>query len=433
MGKALGLEHRMAMEHTQITCPKCGTRIDVQDLLSHQIEDEFKKKYDSQRAELLQKYTQEKQNLEAQRAQLEAEKKNQEALIKAEATKKAEADAKALEVRLRAQMDAEYQGKDKAREEELKAKTEQLKEMHRVQTELERIKREKDGLKEQLELENEKKLRAQLEAEREKIQKTERERNELKVAELQKKLDDQTKLTEEMRRKQEQGSMQLQGEVLELAIEDYLRANFPLDTIEEVKKGARGGDCIQIVNTRAYLNCGKIYYESKRTKAFSDNWIAKFKADMQAEEAHVGVLVTEAMPAGMERMGLKDGVWVCTFEEFKALCHILREFVQKLHAAGLAQENKGDKMSLLYDYLVGNTFKMQVEAIVTGFVKMKDELEKERRAMARIWKEREKQIDLITHNTIEMHASIRAIAGSALPAIQQLELGGDQLAIDSDQ
>src|SRR5690606_18145341 len=147
----------------------------------------------------------------------------------------------------------------------------------------------------------------------------------------------------------------------------------------EIKKGARGGDCIQIVNTRSRQNCGKIYYESKRTKDFQPTWIEKFKADMREKGADIGVLVTEAMPTDFDRMGLKDGVWICSYEEFKGLCTVLRESVVQLSLAVSSQENKGDKMHMLYDYLTSNTFRMQVEAIVEGFSQMKSDLESEKR------------------------------------------------------
>jgi hypothetical protein len=216
--------------------------------------------------------------------------------------------------------------------------------------------------------------------------------------------------------------MKLQGEVQELAIEEWLTSKFPLDTIDEIKKGARGGDCIQIVNTHSRQNCGKIYYESKRTKDFQPSWIEKFKADMREKGADIGVLVTEAMPSGMDRMGLYDGIWICNFDEFKGLSGVLRESMIQLNMAVASQENRGDKMHLLYDYLTSNTFRMQVEAIVEGFSSMKNALESEKRSMQRIWKEREKQIDKVITNTIDMHASIRGIAGSAIQPVQALEL-----------
>ncbi|MBK7669414.1 MAG: DUF2130 domain-containing protein [Sphingobacteriaceae bacterium] len=149
----------------------------------------------------------------------------------------------------------------------------------------------------------------------------------LKQKELEKQLEDQKKLVDEMKRKAEQGLTQRQGEMLELEIESWLRAQFPLDTIEEIKKGARGADCLQIVNTREKHNCGTIYYESKRTKDFQQGWIEKFKADMREKGATIGILVTEAFPKDMERMGQREGVWICSFEEFKGLCFVLRETV----------------------------------------------------------------------------------------------------------
>jgi hypothetical protein len=217
----------------------------------------------------------------------------------------------------------------------------------------------------------------------------------------------------------------MQGEVQELAIEEWLSNHFPLDTIEEIKKGARGGDCIQIVNTRTRQNCGKIYYESKRTKDFQPSWIEKFKADMRDKGADIGVLVTEAMPSDFDRMGMKDGVWICTYEEFKALCAVLRETIIKLSSAISSQENKGDKMSMLYDFLTSNEFRMQIEAIVEGFSAMKTALESEKRSMQRIWKEREKQIDKVVTNTIDMYGSIKGIAGNAIQSVKALELPED--------
>ena len=181
-------------------------------------------------------------------------------------------------------------------------------------------------------------------------------------------------------------------------------------------------DCIQIINTRAHQNCGSIYYESKRTKDFQLGWIEKFKADIREKGANIGVLVTDAMPSGMERMGLKDGIWICSLEEFKGLSAVLRESIIQISNAIASQENKGDKMHMLYDYLTGNTFKLQVEAIVEGFTQMKIDLDSEKRAMQRIWKQREKQIDKVTVNTIDMHASIKGIAGNAIQAVKALEL-----------
>jgi hypothetical protein len=310
----------------------------------------------------------------------------------------------------------------KSMQEELNEKSQQLKELNRAKADIEKLKREKDEMKETLEAESQTRLNEIISLEKEKIKRVEEERNEMKMRELMKQLEDQKKLTSEMRRKQEQGSMQMQGEILELAIEEWLTTEFPLDTIEEIKKGARGGDCIQVVNTRDVLNCGRIYYESKRTKEFQANWIEKFKNDMREKGVEIGVIVTEAMPAGMDRMGQMNGIWICKFEDFKSLAAILRESLIRVSLALVSQENKGDKMTMLYDFLTGSEFRMRIEAIVEGFTQMKAGLETEKRAMQRIWKEREKQIEKVVINTIEMYGSVKGIAGSAIQSVAALEL-----------
>ena len=418
--------------NTQIKCPSCGTSIDVQDILAHQLEAEIKQKYQNQLASERQRYEQEQTKLQQEREAFEQKKKQENELFQQRLDNKLREERKAIEDRLKAKLNEEQADQFKALQQELNDKSEQIKDLNRAKADIERLKREKDELKEAVELDLQRKMNEQLLAERERIKKLEEEKNELKLRELQKQLDDQKKLTEEMKRKQEQGSMQLQGEVQELAIEEWLSAQFPLDSIEEVKKGARGGDCIQVVNTHSRVGCGKIYYESKRTKDFQPSWIEKFKADMREKGADVGVLVTDAMPAGLERMGIKDGVWICSYEEFKGLCAVLRETVIQIGLAVASQENKGDKMHMLYDFLTSNTFRMQVEAIVEGFSCMKSDLEKEKRAMQRIWKEREKQIDKVVTNTIDMYGSIKGIAGNAIQPVQALELPGHDFLDDED-
>ncbi|MHC1777024.1 MAG: DUF2130 domain-containing protein [Lentimicrobium sp.] len=407
---------------TRIKCPNCGTSIDVQNILAHQLEDEIKQKYQSQLADASRQFAQEQEKLNLAKEAFEQKKKQENELFQDRLEKQLKEDRIAIETKLKAKLAGEQADQFQALQKELNEKSEQIKELNRTKAQVETLKREKAELKESVEAEAQKKLNEILLVEKDKIRKTEEDKNELRFRELQKQLEDQKKLTEEMKRKQEQGSMQLQGEVQELAIEEWLAVQFPLDTIEEVKKGARGGDCIQIVNTRSRQNCGKIYYESKRTKDFQAGWIQKFKADMRDKGADVGVLVTEAMPAGYARMGILDGVWICTYEEFKGLCTVLRESVIQLSTAISSQENKGDKMHLLYDYLTSTTFRMQVEAIVEGFSSMKIALDSEKRSMQRIWKEREKQIDKVITNTIDMYGSIKGIAGNAIQAVKALEL-----------
>jgi hypothetical protein len=336
-------------------------------------------------------------------------------------------ERKLIEEKINLKISSEKADEMELLQKELNEKSNALKEFSRTKAEIEKLKREKEELKEAIEAESQQKITQLILEEKEKIRKAEEDRNELRVKELVKQLEDQKRLTEEMKRKQEQGSMQLQGEVQELAIEEFLAANFPLDSIEEIKKGARGGDCIQTVHTRTQQNCGTIYYESKRTKDFQPSWIEKFKADIRDKGASIGVLVTEVMPSDMERMGLKDGIWICTFDEFKGLSTVLRESIIQLSTALVSQENKGDKMHLLYDFLTSSTFRMQVEAIVEGFSQMKADLDSEKRSMQRIWKQREKQLEKVIVNTIDMYGSIKGIAGNAVQEVRALELPGDDL------
>lgn len=406
----------------QIHCPNCGTAIDVNDLLSHQLEEQIQLKYQAQLTEQRDAFQRKQEELLKEKEAFEEKKRRENELFQERFEAKLKEERRTLEEKLKVKLATEQADQFAELQKELNEKSEQIKELNRSKAEIEKLKREKEELKEAVEAESQKKLNQLLTEEKDKIRKTEEERNELRIKELIKQLEDQKRLTEEMKRKQEQGSMQLQGEVQELAIEEFLAANFPLDTIEEIKKGARGGDCIQTVHTRTQQNCGTIYYESKRTKDFQPSWIEKFKADIRDKGSNIGVLVTEVMPSDMERMGLKDGVWICTFEEFKGLSTVLRESIIQLSSALVSQENKGDKMHLLYDFLTSNTFRMQVEAIVEGFSQMKADLESEKRSMQRIWKQREKQIDKVIVNTIDMYGSIKGIAGNAVQEVKALEL-----------
>jgi hypothetical protein len=409
-------------EQSSIQCPNCGTPIDVNDVLKHQLEDsirkEFQQKANAQTKELEFKNEQ----FEKAKADFEAKKKQENELFAERLEREKKTAEKEITEKLKTKLDEENKDRMLLMEKELSEKSEKLRELNKMTGEIAKLQREKLEMKEAIEAEAQKQLNATLVLERDKIRKQEEEKNELKIKEYQKQSDDQKKLIEEMKRKQEQGSMQLQGEVMELAIEEWLANNFPLDSIDEVKKGANGADCLQIVNTRELQNCGSIYYESKRTKAFQPAWIEKFKNDIRTKKANIGVLVTEVMPAGMDRMGMREGIWICTYEEFKGLSAVLRQSLIQVSQAVQAQENKGDKMSMLYDFLTSNEFRLQIEGIVEGFTQMQNDLDSEKRAMQRIWKQREKQIEKVVHNTLGMYGSIRGIAGNAVQTVRALEL-----------
>ena len=407
---------------SKITCPNCGSLIDVQDALSHQLEEEIKRDYNIRLSKEKEIYEQQSRVLAEEKVAFEEKKKKENELFQERFDIKIKEERKLLEIKLKAKMQEEQADQIKDLQKELDEKSEKVKELNKSKMEIARLQREKAELADSINAEAQITLNKKLIEEKEKIRKSEQDRNEMAIKELHKQLDDQKRLTEEMKRKQEQGSMQMQGEVQELAIEEWLAGKFPLDSIEEIKKGVRGGDCIQTVNTRTRQNCGTIYYESKRTKDFQPGWIEKFKNDIRERGANLAVLVTEAMPQGMDRMGLKDGIWICTYEEFKGLCVVLRETIIQISDAIGSQENKGEKMHMLYDYLTSNEFKLQIEGIVEGFTLMKMDLESEKRSITGHWKKREKQIEKVLLNTNFMYNSIRGIAGTAIQPIKALEM-----------
>ncbi|WRA31647.1 DUF2130 domain-containing protein [Helicobacter pylori] len=417
-------------------CPKCQEPIDVNEALYKQIEQEnqnkflaqqkaFEKEVNEKRAQyhthlkmLEQKEEALKERAKEQQAQFD------DAVKQASALALQDERAKIIE-EARKNAFLEQQKGLELLQKELDEKSKQVQELHQKEAEIERLKRENNEAESRLKAENEKKLNEKLDLEREKIEKALHEKNELKFKQQEEQLEMLRNELKNAQRKAELSSQQFQGEVQELAIEEFLKQKFPLDSVEEIKKGQRGGDCIQVVHTREFQNCGKIYYESKRTKEFQKAWVEKLKSDMREIGADVGVIVSEALPKEMERMGLLEGVWVCSFEEFKGLSAVLREGVIQVSLAKKSQENKGDKVNLLYHYLTSSEFSMQVNAIIEGFEQLRADLESEKRAMARIWKSREKQMEKVFESTINMYGSIKGIAGNAIGQVKALELGYD--------
>ena len=313
--------------NSTITCPNCKYDFPIENALSQKIEDDIKSRY-------LKRYNEDKQKFETEKAQLAKEAElikiqgeNQEQILadklrlaksqlEQEAIKKA-ASEMALQMEM---LNKELTDKSQ------KLKESQVKELELMQKE-KQIKEREESLK----LDMEKQMVARQKEIEDRVKKMESERSDLKIKELEKKLTDQAELVETMRRKAEQGSMQLQGEVLELALEELLKATFPLDYIEEVAKGVKGADCVQHIKNNMGDFCGKIIYESKRTKAFTNEWIEKLKRDMRAQQADIAVIVTETLPKDMDSFGFKDGVWICRFTDVKPLAFLLRDSLLKIH------------------------------------------------------------------------------------------------------
>ena len=412
---------------TTVQCPSCGTSIDVNDILKHQIEDALQKDFEQKIKNQEDLFKKKNEDFKKEKESFENEKQLQEQTFADQLAAAKKETEKNLYAKIQKQLEEEQKNSFDAMQKELTEQANKVKELNALKTNFAKLEREKNGLKEQLEAENEIKFNEKLALEREQIQIQEKEKSELREKELLKQISDAKKQAEEMQRKIEQGSMQLQGEVQELAIEEFLAQQFPLDTVGEIKKGANGADCLQTVNTLEFQNCGTIYYESKRTKNFQPAWIDKFKDDIREKKADIGVLVTEVLPSGMERMGFRDGIWICTYQEFKGLVMVLRQSLIKIAEAVQKQENKGDKMAMLYDFLTGNEFRFQVEGIVEGFTQMQADLISEKRRTQSMWKQREKQIEKVISNTINMYGSIRGIAGSAIQPVKELEIEQDVL------
>jgi len=417
------------MSNTTIKCPNCGTEIDVNEILYHQLEDELKQKNIAEQKKLRdeveskrKEYKQAFDDLKAKELSMQEQKEKFDEELTRATKEQLKLERQKLHDELKKELVEEQSESVALLQKELEEKSKQVQELNASKAMIEKLKREKDEVESKAKADAQIALTKQLSEEKEKISKQAQEDNELKLKQKDEQMEQVKRQLEDMRRKAEQGSMQTQGEAQELAIEEWLTVQYPIDSIEEIKKGARGADCLQIVNTHQMQNCGMIYYESKRTKDFQPSWIEKFKADIREKGADIGILVTSVLPKDMDRMGQKDGIWICTYEDFKALSAIIREQVISVSRAMKSQENRSDKMGLLYNYMTSNEFKMQIEAIVEGFTQMQTDLQKEKNAMARIWKQREKQLLKVLENTTGMYGSLQGIAGNAIGHIEALEL-----------
>ena len=319
------------------------------------------------------------------------------------------------------ELDQEYRSKINSINMELEEKNDSISKLLEIQAENEKLKREMSLSDKKMQLELEKaKTEISYSLTRE-IEKSISDNYELKLAEKDKQIELVKKSAEDAAKRANQGSMQIQGEVQEEAIEKYLLNNFPLDQIFEVKKGHLGADCLQIINEFETQNCGKIYYESKNTKEFNSSWIPKFKKDIQNQNADIGILVTQVMPKGMIRMGLIDGVYICSFKEFKGLCHILRHSLIEFSRHKIINENIEDKKEILYNYLTSKKFYSHVELIIESFIQMNTDLEKEERVAIKNFEKRRSQIKTAQRGTVCLFTNFSSIAGSSIMNLDLLE------------
>jgi hypothetical protein len=393
---------------TEVKCPSCGHSFPLEEAIGKEYEQELRDKMIAWQKKKDEEFLKKEEDFKVQQKALSVKYEQQLAQEKIN-----------LEEAVRKSIAIDFENKLNFLENANKENQEKLK--LAGQKELEFLKKEQE-LKtraEEMEIEIQRKMQSERNQIVEQIKKQELEKNQLKetehqlrIKEFEKQLDDQKKLVDEMRRKAEQGSMQLQGEVQELILEEVLRVNFPFDQIGEVGKGVRGADCIQVVRNKFGQDCGKIIYESKRTKDFAADWIDKLKKDMRKEGVDVAVIVTQTYPKGMTCFGERDGVWICSFEEVKAVAYVLRDGILRLYNSSKSQENRGDKMHMLYDYLTGTEFSEQWKAIREGYMSMRLSIHRERDAMEKMWKMREKQLDKVLLNASSIKGSIEGIAGA---------------------
>lgn len=419
-----------------INCPSCQYKFEPGDAFMKDFENQARQKMAAEWQKLKSEVDRDKQALQQQKDLLARQQEQQEQEIQKRLSIEKQKLQQDLQESIRKSVASDYENQMKMLQQSCEESTEKLKEARKK--ELEFLQKEQKLKEKEAELELQ--LQKRFNDERERLSKEIREvesqkmqnletKFRLQLAEKEKQLDDQKKLAEEMRKKAEQGSMQLQGEVQELLLEDMLKSGFPFDKVVPVGKGIRGADCVQVICNPFGNECGKIIYESKRTANFSNDWIDKLKADMRSQGADIAVIVTQTLPKDMERFGEKDGVYVCSFAEVRSLATVLRTSILKVFALTKSQEKKGDKMNLLYDYLTSNEFSEQWKAIREGFMSMRLSIQKERDAMERLWKSREKQLEKVLLNAAHIRGSIEGIAGADAVNMSLLE-ENDTLFLD---
>ena len=406
----------------KMTCPNCHSEINVDEMLVAQFQESIKKDLQNEMKRREAELSAKKEEYKILAEKLAKQQEDVEELV----AKKVKAQMVQREITMRNAIKKEISDERSQQlldlETEVKAKSEQVKELHGTKAALERLQREIQERETAIILQKERELTQRLEEARMTITEQIQQENFLKIKEREKVIDDLKNKLDEARRKAEQGSMQLQGEIQELEIIELLREFHPSDEITQSKKGANAADILQTVRTQNGSECGKIYYESKRTKAWSNEWVSKFKADNLNTKADILVLVTNALPKNIERYGIVDGVWVCGFNDVRELSLVLRYGLLKLQQVAIQNVGKETKMEMLYKYLTSDDFKNVFESILNGFKAIQESHQNEKLRMQRLWKEREKVLEQVLANSVEFYGSLKGIAGASIHEIPLLEL-----------
>jgi len=392
------------MNQKTIKCPKCGAQIELTKALSEDIEASIKKQYEDELKKL--KIEAERQLREKDselKSILSAERKEIEEKAKKNATESLKLELTDLQ-------------------EQVKEKDEKLEAAQKLELNLRKQQRELKDRERQFELELEKKLDQERDKLIKDISSEIEDKHRLSIAEKDKQLEDMNRQIKDLELKAEVGSQKLKGEVLELDFEFRLKNRFKFDEIEPIASGVRGADVLQTVKTKSSQVCGKILWETKRTKNWSDRWIDKLKADKRNAKAEIAVIVSETLPKELTQFRQIKGVWVSDIPSALNLALALRVILIQTSRERKIQLGRKGKAELLYNYLTGSEFRNRVEAILESFVDLKGDLDKEKRAMEKLWSKREKQIEKVLLNLSGLHGDLEGIAGKALPVVKALEL-----------
>ncbi|MBV6641042.1 MAG: DUF2130 domain-containing protein [Cyclobacteriaceae bacterium] len=390
-----------------ITCPNCQHEFSA--------EDAFRKHLD---VELKAELEQAQKDYQTKKADLVKREKELDQLIN-EGVKAKEGD---LRKAVSDELEKEFGSSLDQYKKKIEQQSEQIKTLRSKEIEIEDLRSKLKDQEQEYELKYKRQLNEKLEEERIKSKESASEEYELKLRKQDKMLEDQRVQIETMKKKIEQGSMQLQGEVQELIIEERLIEMFPQDEIGEVGKGMKGADVIQTVISEG-VACGSIIYESKNTANFSMDWVDKLRTDQIAAGCQTAVLVTKTMPRGFEGdYFVEKNVVVCTPKLFPVVAALCRTKTIDLKYQASRFETQKDKMGLMYQYLTGEEFRMHIEEVVMGIMEIKDQVDKERVAFEKQWKQRDKQADRMISNLAQMFGSIKGIGGTSIKEIKSLEL-----------
>ena len=408
-----------------IICPQCSEEIKLTESLAAPLIKTVQEEYEAKITEKEMEVSKRENEIRAQQRDIERAQNaiDEQVAEKLKMERAAISEEEAQKAKRAAASDLEAKTKElEELEEVLKQRDQKLEEAQKAEAELRRKQRELDDAKRELELTVEKRVQASVEEVRQKAKQDAEEDLRLTVTEKEEQISSMKRQIEDLQKKAEQGSQQLQGEALELELETRLNVHFSSDCIEPVPKGESGADVLQKVVSPIGQTCGHILWESKRTKNWNDEWLAKLRNDQRAAKAEIAVIVSTALPKDIETFGNRDSVWITQPRFAMPLAGCLRQSLIDVANTRKAQEGQETKMEMVYQYMTGPGFKHRVEAIVEKFSDMQEDLDRERKTMTRLWAKREAQIQGAIESTAGMYGDLQGIAGRELQEIESLEI-----------